>query len=146
MNGRVTPIGAGLAWPHARIAFPAPPIGTEMMPSMSNGENGTRGTTPAGSGRKDAWAGLAATVVPVALGLIIGIAYLGYAQVQKQIKAQRAQLQSQHAELQSLKDKIQGMAATQSREPAISEIQGLLNHVDTVRGQPKQRQSKRQKQ
>jgi uncharacterized protein HemX len=110
------------------------------------------------SGMKVAsWASLATTVVPVALGLVIGIAYLGYANVQRQIKAQRAELQSQHAELQSLKGKIQGMAATQSRtdvaqpqptqsrtdvdqsQPSISEIQGLQNHVNTLRGQQKQR-------
>ena len=71
---------------------------------------------------------------------MIGIAYLGYANVQRQIKAQRAELQSQHAELLSLKDKIQGMAATQSQtdveqsQPSISEIQGLQNHVITLRG------------
>ena len=78
----------------------------------------------------------AGTVVPVALGLVLGIAYLGYAHVQRQIKAQ-------HAELQSLKDKIQGMAVAQTRtdveqsQPSISEIQGLQNHVDNLRGQAK---------
>ena len=87
----------------------------------------------------------AGAVVPVALGLMLGIAYLGYANVQRQIKAQ-------HAELQSLKDKIQTMAAAQSRtdveqsQPSISEIQGLQNHVDTLRGQPKQPHPKKQKQ
>ena len=91
------------------------------------------------------WASLATTVAPVALGLVIGIAYLGYANVQRQIKTQRAELQSQHAELQSLKGKIQEMAATQSQtdveqsQPSISEIQGLQNHVNTLRGQQKQR-------
>ena len=78
----------------------------------------------------------AGTVVPVALGLMLGIAYLGYANVQRQIKAQ-------HAELQFLKDKFQAMAAAQSRtdveqsQPSISEIQGLQNHVDTLRARAK---------
>ena len=78
----------------------------------------------------------AGTVVPVALGLVLGTAYLGYAHVQRQITAQ-------HAELQSLKDKIQAMAVAQTRtdveqsQPSISEIQGLQNHVDTLRGRAK---------
>ena len=90
--------------------------------------------TPAASGWKDALR--AGTVVPVALGLVLLIAYLGYAHVQRQITAQ-------HAELQSLKDKIQAMAVAQTRtdveqsQPSISEIQGLQNHVDTLRGRPK---------
>jgi uncharacterized protein HemX len=90
--------------------------------------------TPAARGRTDALR--AGTVVPVALGLMLGIAYLGYANVQRQITAQ-------HAELQSLKDKFQAMAAAQSRtdveqsQPSISEIQGLQNHVDTLRGRAK---------
>ena len=91
--------------------------------------------TPAARGGKDALR--AGTVVPVALGLVLGIAYLGYAHVQRQITAQ-------HAELQSLKDKIQAMAVAQTRtdveqsQPSISEIQGLQNHVDTLRGRAKQ--------
>ena len=124
-------------------------------------ENGSdsgepRNTQPAARGRNDAsWAGLA-TVVPVALGLTLGVAYLGYAHVQRQIKAQHAELQflkdTQYAELQSLKDKIQVMAAAQSRtdveqsQPSISKIQGLQNHVDILRGQPKQPHPKKQKQ
>ena len=86
--------------------------------------------TPAARGWKDALR--AGTVVPVALGLVLGTAYLGYAHVQRQIKAQ-------HAELQSLKDKIQAMAVAQTRidveqsQPSINEIQGLQNHVDTLR-------------
>ena len=90
--------------------------------------------TPAATGWKDALR--AGTVVPVALGLVLGIAYLGYAHVQRQITAQ-------HAELQSLKDKIQAMAVAQTRtdveqsQPSISEIQGLQNHVDTLRGRTK---------
>jgi hypothetical protein len=45
--------------------------------------------------------------------------------------------------LQSLKDKIQGTTAAQSRtdveqsQPSMSEIQGLQNHVGTIRGQAK---------
>jgi len=71
--------------------------------------------TPVASGRRDtSWAGLATTVVPIAFGLMLGVAYLGYAHVQRRIKAQHAELQSlkdtQYAELRSLKDKIQGMA------------------------------------
>jgi uncharacterized protein HemX len=112
--------------------------------------------TPAARGWKDALR--AGTVVPVALGLVLGITYLGYAHVQRQITAQ-------HAELQSLKDKIQAMAVAQTRtdveqsQPSISEIQGLpksrrysswagktakkeiqglQNRVNTPRGQPKQ--------
>ena len=87
-------------------------------------------SAPAARGWKDALR--AGTVVPVALGLVLGIAYLGYAHVQRQITAQ-------HAELQSLKDKIQAMAVAQTRidveqsQPSINEIQGLQNHVDTLR-------------
>jgi len=91
--------------------------------------------TPAARGWKDALR--AGTVVPVAFGLVLGIAYLGYAHVQRQIKVQ-------HAELRSLKDKLQAMAVAQTRtdveqsQPSISEIQGLQNHVDTLRGRAKQ--------
>src|SRR3974377_2041375 len=95
-----------------------------MTPSTNADENETRGddlfqytpaATPVASWRRDASrAGLATTVVPIALGLMLGVAYLGYAHVQRQIKAQHAELQSlkdtQYAELRSLKDKIQGMA------------------------------------
>jgi hypothetical protein len=92
------------------------------------------GRQPAARGRRDALR--IGTVVPVALGLMLGVAYLGYAIVQRQIKAQ-------HAELQFLNDKIQRIAATRSRtdvdqsQPSISEIQGLQNHVDTLRGRAK---------
>jgi hypothetical protein len=91
------------------------------------------------------------SVVPVALGLMIGIAYLGYAHIQRQIKVQHAELQSlkdtQRAELQSLNDKIQGMSArsrtdVEQSQPSINEIHGLLNHVE----QPKKRHPKQQKQ
>jgi len=97
--------------------------------------------TPAARGRNDAlWAGLGTTVVPVALGLMLGIGYLGYAHVQGQIKAQYAELESQHAELESLKNKITAAHSrtdVEQSEPSISEIQGLQNHVETLRGQAK---------
>jgi uncharacterized protein HemX len=99
-------------------------------------------TTPAASGRNNAlWAGFGTTVVPIALGLLLGIGYLAYANVQRQIEAQHAELETlrdtQHAELESIKDKI---PATHSRtdveqsQPSINELQGLLNHVETLRG------------
>ena len=109
-----------------------------MTPEIDDGgdprSTSAAGATPAARGRKDALR--TGIVVPVALGLMLGVAYLGYANVQRQIKAQ-------HAEMQSLKDKIQGMAAAQSRtdvdqsQPSISEIQGLQNHVDSLRGRAK---------
>jgi uncharacterized protein HemX len=110
-----------------------------MAPGTDENGGDPRGTLApaarsAASGRKDALR--AGTVVPVAIGLMLGIAYLGYANVQRQIKAQ-------HAELQSLKDKVQGMGGAQSRtdadrsQPSISEIQGLQNHVDNLPGRAK---------
>jgi hypothetical protein len=95
--------------------------------------------TPAARGRNDAlWAGLATTV---AVAAMLWIAYQSnarneVAQVQKQVEAL-------HADLQSLKDKIQRMTAAQSptdveqSQPSISEIRGLQNHVETLRGQAK---------
>lgn len=88
----------------------------------------------------------AGTVVPVALGLMLGIAYLGYAHLQSQIEAQHAGFVAQ---LQPLKQKIQEMTAAQRQtdadiaklaaqsQPPKSEIQGLQNHVDNLRGQAK---------
>jgi uncharacterized protein HemX len=88
----------------------------------------------------------AGTVVPVALGLMLGIAYLGYAHLQRQIEAQHAGFVTQ---LQPMKQKIQEMTAAQSQtdaeiaklaaqsQPPKSEIQGLQNHVDNLRGQAK---------
>src|SRR6516225_3772846 len=106
--------------------------GGDMTPEIDDGgdprSTSAAGATPAARGRKDALR--TGIVVPVALGLMLGVAYLGYANVQRQIKAQ-------HAELQFLNDKIQRIAATQSRtdvdqsQPSISEIQGLQNHVDS---------------
>jgi predicted nucleic acid-binding Zn-ribbon protein len=67
-------------------------------------------------------------------------------QVQKQIAAQHDE---SSAQLQSLKDQIQGITAAQSRSDADiaklvrqsptakSEIQGLQNHVNTLRREPK---------
>jgi len=92
----------------------------------------------------------AETVVPVALGLMLGIAYLGYAHLQRQIEAQHAGFVTQ---LQPMKQKIQEMAAAQSQTEAEvaklaayftapfpkSEIQGLQNHVDNFRGQAKKK-------
>jgi uncharacterized protein HemX len=78
----------------------------------------------------------AGTVVPVALGLMLGIGYLGYANVQRQIKAQHAELETlrdtQHAELETLKDKIPAAHSrtdVEQSQPSTSEIQGLQNHV-----------------
>jgi uncharacterized protein HemX len=92
---------------------------------------------PAARGRNDAlWAGFGTTVVPVALGLMLGIGYLGYANVQRQIKAQHAELETlrdtQHAELETLKDKIPAAHSrtdVEQSQPSTSEIQGLQNHV-----------------
>jgi hypothetical protein len=56
---------------------------------------------------------------------MLGIGYLGYANVQRQIKAQ-------HAELESLKDKIPAAHSrtdVEQSQPSTSEIQGLQNHV-----------------
>jgi hypothetical protein len=97
---------------------------------------------PAARGRNDAlWAGFGTTVVPVALGLMLGIGYLGYANVQRQIKAQHAELETlrdtQHAEFESLKDKNHGRTDVDQSQPSTSEIQGLQNHVETLRGQAK---------
>ena len=98
--------------------------------------------TPAARGRRDALR--AGTVVPVALGLMLGIGYLGYANVQRQIKAQHAELETlrdtQHAELETLKDKIPAAHSrtdVEQSQPSTSEIQGLQNHVETLRGQAK---------
>jgi uncharacterized protein HemX len=88
----------------------------------------------------------AGTIVPIALGLMLGIAYLGYAHLQRQIQAQHAGLVTQ---LQPMKQKIQEMTAAQSQtdaevaklaaqsQPPKSEIQGLQNHVDNLRGRAK---------
>jgi uncharacterized membrane protein YciS (DUF1049 family) len=84
----------------------------------------------------------AGTVVPVALGLILGVAYLGYAHLQRQIAAQHAF----GTQLQPLKQKIHEMTAVQSQtdaevaklaaqsQPPKSVIQGLQNHVDNLHG------------
>jgi hypothetical protein len=109
-------------------------IGADMTSETDGNGGDPRSTLASAPGRTDALR--AGTVVPVVLGLMLGIAYLGYANVQRQIKAQ-------YSELHSLEDKIQGMAAAQSRtdvdqsQPSISEIQGLQNHVDTLRGRAK---------
>jgi uncharacterized protein HemX len=104
--------------------------------------------TPAARGRNDAWWGSLATAVAIAA--MLWIAYQSnvrgeVTQVQKQIAAQHDE---SLAELQSLKDKIQGITAAQNRTDAEvaklvkqspsakSEIQGLQNHVNTLRREP----------
>ena len=117
-----------------------------MTPESDEGGD-PRGTLaspepPAATAARDALR--AGTVVPVALGLMLGIIYLGYAHLQRQIEAQRAGFVTQ---LQPMKQKIQKMTAAQSQtdaeiaklaaqsQPPESEIQGLQNHVDNLRGQ-----------
>ena len=104
-------------------------------------DDAQRAPAPAARGRKDTlWAGLATTV---AVASMLWIAY--QSNVRNEVTLVQRQIEAQHAELQSLKDKIQGMATTQSRtdveqsQPSVSEIQGLQNHVNTLRGQQKQR-------
>jgi hypothetical protein len=117
----------------------SPTADTDQVPNDVDEVQRAPPTTPATRGRNDAlWGGLATAV---AVGAMLWIAYQSnvrneVAQVQKQIEAQ-------HAELQSLKDKIQGITAGQSQtdveqsQPSMSEIQGLQNHVETLRGQAK---------
>jgi hypothetical protein len=84
-----------------------------------------------------------APATTVAVASMLWIAY--QSNVRNEVTLVQRQIEAQHAELQSLKDKVQGMAATQSRtdveqsQPSISEIQGLQNHVNTLRGQQNQR-------
>ena len=92
------------------------------------------------------WGGLATTI---AVAAMLWIAYQSnvrnqVAQVQKQISAQHDE---NVAQLQSLKDKIQAIAAAQSRadveiaklvkQSPSGELQGLQNLVDTPRRGPK---------
>jgi len=111
------------------------------LESVGNEVQSAPAPAPAASGRKDTlWAGLATTV---AVASMLWIAY--QSNVRNEVTLVQRQIEAQHAELQSLKDKVQGMAATQSRtdveqsQPSISEIQGLQNHVNTLRGQQNQR-------
>jgi cell division protein FtsL len=101
-------------------------------------EKGNVSAAPAARARKDnLWAGLATTV---AVASMLWIAY--QSTVRNEVTLLQRRIEAQHAELQSLKGKIQEMAATQSQTdvaPSISEIQGLQNHVNTLRGQQKQR-------
>jgi hypothetical protein len=97
-------------------------------------------SAPTASGRKDTlWAGLATTV---AVASMLWIAY--QSNVRNEVTLVQRQIEAQHAELQSLKDKIERMTPTQSRtdveqsQPSISEIHGLQNHINTLRGQQKQ--------
>jgi hypothetical protein len=120
----------------------SPTAGTDQVPNVVGSRDDVQPaplTTPAARRRNDAlWGGLATAV---AVAAMLWIAYQSnvrneVAQVQKQIEAQ-------HAELQSLKDKIQRMTAAESRtdveqsQPSMSEIRGLQNHVETLRGQAK---------
>jgi septal ring factor EnvC (AmiA/AmiB activator) len=103
----------------------------------------------AARGRSNAvWAALSTAV---AVAAMVWVAYQAnarneVAQIQREIAAQHAESVS---ELQSLKDKIQGITVAQNRTdaeiaklvkqspPAKSEIQGLQNHVNTLRREPK---------
>jgi hypothetical protein len=134
-----------------RIAQPAS-ASADRVPNApaSRGEVQSAPVAPsAARGRSDAiWAALATAV---AVAAIVWIAYQAnarneVAQVQKEIAAQHAE---SVAELQSLKDKIQGITVAQNRTdaeiaklvkqspPAKSENQGLQNHVNTLRREPK---------
>jgi hypothetical protein len=115
--------------------------GVDQIPNNSNigHEVQSAPAAPAASGRNDTlWAGLATTV---AIASMLWIAY--QSNVRNEVTLVQRQIEAQHAELQSLKDKVQGMAPTQSwidveqSQPSISEIQGLQNHVDTLRGRAK---------
>ena len=122
----------------------SPTAGADQVPNDVGSRDEVQpapSTTPAARGRNDAlWAGLATTV---AVAAMLWIAY--QSNVRNEVTQVQKQLEAQHAELQSLKDKIQGMTAAQSRtdvqqsQPSMSEIQGLQNHVNTLRGQQKQR-------
>jgi hypothetical protein len=138
----------------AECCFIAVSIGADMTPETDENGGDPRGTlaspapasTPTATGQKDA--GRATTVVPIALGLMLGVAYLGYAHLKTQIEEQHAGFVTQ---LQPLKHKIQEVTAAQSQTdaeiaklvaqspPPKNEIQGLQNHIITPRGQPKQR-------
>jgi hypothetical protein len=114
--------------------------------SIGDEVQSTPASTPTATEQRDA--DLSTTVVPIALGLMLGVAYLGYAHLKTQIEAQHAGFVTQ---LQPLKHKIQEVTAAQSQtdaeiaklvaqsQPPKNEIQGLQNHIITPRGQPKQR-------
>ena len=114
---------------------------SDNLESIGNEVQSAAAPAPAASGRKHTlWAGLATTV---AVASMLWIAY--QSNVRNEVTLVQRQIEAQHAELQSLKDKIQRMATTQSRtdveqsQSSVSEIQGLQNHVNTLRGQQNQR-------
>jgi hypothetical protein len=121
----------------------SPTAGGDQVPSDVGSRNGVQPappTTPAARGRNDAlWAGLATTV---AVAAMLWIAY--QSNVRNEVTQVQKQLEAQHADLQALKDKIQVMTAAQGRtdvqesQPSMREIQGLQNHVDTLRALQKQ--------
>jgi hypothetical protein len=123
----------------------SPTAGTDQVPNDVGRRDEVQPappTAPAARGRNDAfWAALATTA---AVAAMLWIAY--QSNVRNQVAQVQKQIEVQHAELQSLKDKIQGITAGQSQtdveqsQPSTSEIQGLQNHVETLR-----RQTKRQK-
>jgi uncharacterized protein HemX len=111
-------------------------------------QSGPPATPPSARRNDSLWGGLATAA---AVAAMLWIAYQSnvreeVAQVQKQIAVQHDE---SSAELQSLKDQIQGITAAQSRTDADvaklvrqsptakSEIQGLQNHVNTLRGEAK---------
>ena len=105
--------------------------------------------TPPSARRNDSlWGGLATAA---AVAAMLWIAY--QSNVREEVRQVQKQIAAQHdessAQLQSLKDQIQGITAAQSRSDADiaklvrqsptakSEIQGLQNHVNTLRREPK---------
>jgi uncharacterized protein HemX len=126
--------------------------GADRVPNAPQGSSevqSARVVASAAGARSDAvWAALATAV---AIAAMVWIAYQAnardeVAQVQKEIATQHDETVAQ---LQSLKDKIQGITVAQNRTdaevtklvkqspPAKSEIQGLQNHVNTLRQEPK---------
>jgi hypothetical protein len=117
----------------------SPTADTDQVPNDVDEVQLAPPTTPAARGRNDAlWGGLATTV---AVAAMLWIAY--QSNVRNEVAQVQKQIEFQHAEFQSLKDKIQGITAGQSQtdveqsQPSMSEIQGLQNHVETLRGQAK---------
>ena len=131
---------------------PGSVIVTNQAPNDLEGESEAQSGPPAKplpARRNDSlWGGLATAA---AVAAMLWIAYQSnvreeVAQVQKRIAVQHDE---SSAELQSLKDQIQGITAAQSRTDADvaklvrqsptakSELQGLQNHVNTLRKEPK---------
>lgn len=131
--------------PASSIAADQPPAdlesGSDVQPALP--------AAPAARGRNDTLWGALATAFAVAA--MLWIAYQSnvryeVTQVQKQIASQQDE---SGAELQSLKDQVQRLTAAQSRTdaevaklvkqspPGKSELQGLQNHVNAPRKEPK---------